>query len=126
MFPFQDAGGGGMPYPGGVMPNGMGVSGNNNNNTNQSSANDSISSDAAAAAAVAAVAHGIRQQMQMVAAQHHPETSGNLVGGLNHLNMYPNNNNGGSANNIPMPKIGSPATSGKCLCFIVVYFKFNH
>lgn len=99
-----------MGYPGG-LPNGMGpniagavVA------ANQQVANDSMSNDAAAAA-VAAVAHGIRQQMQMVAAAQNYSDAANLVSGLNHLNMYPNNN-GGSANNMPMPKIGSPATSG--------------
>lgn len=104
---FQKAGA--MGYPGG-MPNGMGpnsIAGA----ANQQAANDSMSNDAAAAA-VAAVAHGIRQQMQMVAAAQNYSDAANLVSGLNHLNMYPTNN-GGSANNMPMPKIGSPATSGE-------------
>lgn len=78
----------------------------------QQTGSDSMSPDAAAAA-VAAVAHGLRQQMQMVAAAHNYTDAANLVSGLNHMNhMYPTNNGGSANNNMPMPKIGSPATSG--------------
>lgn len=70
-----------------------------------------------ASAAVAAVAHSLRQQMQMAAAaQHHPDAA-NLVAGFNlpghcsNLTIHPSN--GGSSSGIPMPKLGSPATSGQ-------------
>lgn len=90
-----------MGYPGGI-PNGLAPT------ANQQSGPEALANDAAAAA-VAAV---VRQQMQMVAAAQNYSDAANLVSGLNHLNMYPTNN-GGSANNMPMPKIGSPATSGE-------------
>lgn len=119
MFPFQDAAAG-MNYPGVGLPNGLagatnagGDGGGQGGMGNQSSAGntEAMSPDATAAAVAAVAQFSLRQQMQMVAAAHNYPDAANLVSGLNHLNMYPNNN-GGSANNMPMPKIGSPATSG--------------
>lgn len=102
---FQKSGAMGYPV---ALSNGLGP---NSLAANQQAGSEAMSNDAAAAA-VAAVAHGIRQQMQMVAAAQNYSDAANLVSGLNHMNMYPTNN-GGSANNMPMPKIGSPASSGK-------------
>lgn len=62
-----------------------------------------------AAAAVAAV---VRQQMQMASQGYHPDVAASF-------NMSPHcqnlgsNNNGGSVGCIPVPKLGSPASSGQ-------------
>lgn len=102
MYPFQD---GQMGFPGTPCSNGLGSQA-------QNSGNETLSPEAAAA--VAAVV-GLRQQMQMAAAAHHHSESGGGGGGFNLPAHCANihGNNGGSAGSIPMPKLGSPATSGQ-------------
>ncbi|CAD7083167.1 unnamed protein product [Hermetia illucens] len=96
VFPFQE---GQMNYPGAACANGL--------PQQQASSNAETMTPEATAAAVAAVAHGIRQQMQMVAAaQHHPEAQ---AAGLFNLPPHMHTNNGG----VPIPKQTSPASSSQ-------------
>lgn len=93
MYPFPE---GTLGFPGGPCSNGLG-------SQTPGSNSDSLSPETAAA--VAAV---VRQQIQMAAAaQHHSDVSNfNLPAHLHSAN-------GGSANNIPMPKLSSPAAPGQ-------------
>lgn len=94
-YPFPESQ---MNFPGGPCSNGLG-------SQSQSGGNESLSPAQAAVAAV------VRQQMQMAAsAGYHPDvTSGFSL--PSHLGSSANN--GGSASCIPMPKLGSPATSSQ-------------
>ncbi|XP_055373429.1 protein bric-a-brac 1-like isoform X3 [Condylostylus longicornis] len=95
VFPFQE---GPLGYPGGPCANGMPPQGS-----------DSMSPEATAAA-VAAVAHNLRQQMQMAAAAHHPDSPGSLFNLPSHLQVnHPSISGAGT----PLPKSNSPTSSNE-------------
>lgn len=68
---------------------------------------ESMSPEAATAAAVAVMAHGLRQQMQMAAVQHHTDQSShfNIPGG--HLTINPSSSGGG----LKGGQMGSPSSA---------------
>lgn len=100
MYPFPE---GQMNFPGNPCSNGLG-------SQNPGGVNESMSPAAAAVAAVV----GLRQQMQMASAGYHPDVAASFNMPPHCSNLNSNNNNGGSAGSIPMPKLaGSPAASGQ-------------
>lgn len=98
VFPFQD---GAMNYP--TPPCNNGLSGQS-----PLGSQEALSPEAATAAAVAVMAHGLRQQMQMAAVQHHPDLANfNMP---SHLTIHPNpgSGNGSSSSRSTDSKLGSP------------------